>query len=144
MEYIGIRSGCILYTKETEPSFRGDYMGKGIAIANQKAGVGKTTTAVNLAAALGLHKKKTLLVDVDPQGNSSSGVGIDRRKIKNTSYEVFIGQAEVKDTLLHTKYDNLDIIPAGMDLAAAEIELASLEHRISILRSALADRKSVV
>jgi chromosome partitioning protein len=112
-------------------------MGKIIAIANQKGGVGKTTTAVNLSAAMGQKGKKTLLVDIDPQGNSSSGVGVDRRKLKNTVYEVLVGEVKAQDVIIHTEFSNLDLIPSSMDLAAAEIELAGLEHRESVLKSAL-------
>ena len=112
-------------------------MGKIIAIANQKGGVGKTTTAVNLSAALGMKGKKTMLVDVDPQGNSSSGLGVDRRKLKNTVYEVLLSDVKAADVLIHTEFQNLDLLPSSMELAAAEIELAELEHRESILKNAL-------
>ncbi len=112
-------------------------MGKIIAVANQKGGVGKTTTAVNLAAALGKLGYRTLLTDIDPQGNSSSGVGIDRRKLKQTSYEVLIGSASAKEAVLPTGFRNLDLLPSSMDLAAAEIELIGMENRVSTLKRAL-------
>ena len=113
-------------------------MGKIIAIANQKGGVGKTTTAVNLSAAIGAMGHKTLLVDIDPQGNSSSGVGIDRRQKKHTMYEVLIGECTVADAIVKTEFSHLDVVPSSMDLAAAELELVTLEHRESILKKALA------
>lgn len=113
-------------------------MSKIIAITNQKGGVGKTTTAVNLAAATGLAGKKTLVVDIDPQGNTSSGLGIDRRDLQRSMYEVLICTADAKDVILETEFENLSILPSSIDLAAAELELINFEHRESILKQALA------
>lgn len=113
-------------------------MGKIIAIANQKGGVGKTTTAVSLAAALGDKGKKTLLFDADPQGNTTSGVGVDRRTCISSAYEVMIEGERAKSAVVKTQFKNLDLLPSNMELAAAELELASMENRESILKNALA------
>lgn len=113
-------------------------MGKIIAIANQKGGVGKTTTSVNLSAAFGQKGCRTLLVDIDPQGNSSSGVGVDRRKLQNSVYQVLIGGEMAKDVIRKTEFENLSLLPSSMDLAGAEIELVDMEHREARLKTALA------
>lgn len=118
---------------------KGRYLvGKIIAVANQKGGVGKTTTAVNLAAALGDMGKKVLLADTDPQGNTTSGVGVDRRSCKLTAYEVMISGEKAKDAVVKTQFKNLDLLPSNIDLAAAEIELAARESREETLKNALA------
>ncbi len=113
-------------------------MGKIIAVANQKGGVGKTTTAVNLAASLGNKGKKVLLCDTDPQGNTTSGVGVDRRSCKVTVYEMMIGGEKAQDAIVKTEFPNLELLPSNIDLAAAEIELAELENREGVLKNALA------
>lgn len=112
-------------------------MGKIIAIVNQKGGVGKTTTAVNLAAGIGLAGKKVLLVDADPQGNTTSGYGISKKDGAPSSYELLIGKARVEGTIVTTAYKNVDVIPASMNLAAAEVDLIEIERRESQLKIGL-------
>lgn len=113
-------------------------MGKTISIFNQKGGVGKTTTCINFAAALGKKGKKALLVDIDPQGNTTSGVGIDKSDIEVSAYDILINASPAKDAVLETEFKNLSILPANMNLAGAELELAENENRFKVLKKALA------
>ena len=98
-------------------------MGKIIAFVNQKGGVGKTTSSINLAASLGLLGKKTLLIDLDPQGNTTTGIGINKGEIKDSVYELLTDKAELKDVILRTNFDNLYVIPSIVNLAGVELEL---------------------
>ena len=113
-------------------------MGKAIAIFNQKGGVGKTTTNINLAACLAFQGKKVLIVDIDPQGNTTSGMGISKKGLKNTTYELLVDtDINPRDTIMATGVKNLDIIPASVQLAGAEVELVRLEGRERRLKKAV-------
>jgi len=116
-------------------------MGKIIAVANQKGGVGKTTTTVNLAAALGVLEKKILLIDADPQANATSGLGIDVDAVEKGTYQLLEHSVQVKDTIVKTNSPNVDIIPSHIDLVAIELELVDKEDREYMLKKALKEVK---
>lgn len=109
-------------------------MGKVIAIANQKGGVGKTTTSINLSASLAVKGKKVLVIDTDPQGNTTSGFGVDKNELENTIYELMLGECSIQDCILKDVIKNVSIIPSNVNLAAAEIELIGVDKKEFILK----------
>lgn len=112
-------------------------MGRTIAVANQKGGVGKTTTTVNLSAALGAKGQRVLVVDTDPQGNTTSGFGVDKNNIENTIYELMLDEITTDQCIIKNIVDNVDIIPANVNLAAVEVELMDKENREYIVKNAI-------
>ncbi|MCI8491343.1 MAG: ParA family protein [Lachnospiraceae bacterium] len=112
-------------------------MGRIIAIANQKGGVGKTTTAINLSSCLAESGKKVLTIDTDPQGNTTSGLGLEKDELENTIYELMLDECTIKECIEQTEFENLDIIPSNVNLAGAEIELLGINDKEYILRNAV-------
>ncbi|MCQ2462645.1 MAG: ParA family protein [Clostridia bacterium] len=117
-------------------------MGKTVAIVNQKGGVGKTTSAVNLAACLGYAGQKVLLVDIDPQGNATSGLGYNKKSVQKSTYDLIINGTDAQEILCETRFRNLDLLPANMSLAGAELELVMAENREARLKTGLAMLKA--
>ena len=112
-------------------------MGRIIAIANQKGGVGKTTTSINLSACLSALGKKVLAIDMDPQGNMTSGLGIDKDNVEYTVYDLIIGEADIEKVICKETLENLDVLPTNIDLSAAEIELIGVDNKEYIIRDAV-------
>ena len=110
-------------------------MGKIIAIANQKGGVGKTTTAINLSSCIASKGKKVLVIDIDPQGNTTSGFGIEKNELENTIYELILGDSSIEDCIVKDTFPNISVLPSNVNLAAAEIELIGIDRKEYILKN---------
>ena len=114
-------------------------MGKIVSFSNQKGGVGKTTTCVNMAAYLAEFGKKALIVDIDPQGNATTGLGFSKSALKQSAYNVLIDDEKASENIVHTEVPNLDLLPSNIDLAGAEVELVYKKSREKVLKNALAE-----
>ena len=112
-------------------------MAKVVSFSNQKGGVGKTTSCVNISAQIANKGKKVLMIDMDPQGNATSGLGIQKSKVKNTIYDVIIGKCDISDAIIKTRFKNLSVVPANIELAGAEIELQELDENLNFTEIAL-------
>ena len=117
-------------------------MAKIIAVVNQKGGVGKTTSTVNLAASVALKGQKVLLMDIDPQGNATSGLGVNKRELETSSYDVIVNALPIEKAIRKTEFENLWVLPSNMNLAGAELELVDMKHRESKIKNAVATIKS--
>ena len=125
----------IIYTVNYEKRFI--EMAKVVSFSNQKGGVGKTTSCVNISAQIANKGKKVLMIDMDPQGNATSGLGLQKSKIKNTIYDVIIGRCQIEDAIIKTKFKNLSVVAANIDLAGAELELHELDEGLNFTKIAL-------
>ena len=131
------KTAILLYNRYVKSYNMEDNMAKVVSFSNQKGGVGKTTSCVNISAQIANKGKRVLMIDMDPQGNATSGLGIQKARVKNTIYDVIIGRCSISDAIIKTKFKNLSVVPANIELAGAEIELQELNEELNFTKIAL-------